>query len=54
MIFILTTGQFSEADLPKIEEEMRKIVAANYPFERRDVSVAEAIDWAISGDQSLR
>jgi len=33
---------------------MRKIVAANYPFERRDVSVAEAIDWAISGDQSFK
>lgn len=50
----LNNGTISEADLPKIEEEMRKIVAANYPFERRDVSVAEAIDWAISGDQSFK
>ena len=50
----LDNGTMSEADLPKIEEEMRKIVAANYPFERRDVSVAEAIDWAISGDQSFK
>ena len=50
----LDNGTISEADLPKIEEEMRKIVAANYPFERRDVSVAEAIDWAISGDQSFK
>ena len=50
----LDNGTISEADLPKIGEEMRKIVAANYPFERRDVSVAEAIDWAMSGDQSFK
>ena len=50
----LDNGTISEADLPKIEEEMRKIVVANYPFERRDVSVEEAIDWAISGDQSFK
>ena len=50
----LDNGTISEADLPKIEEEMRKIVAANYPFERRDVSVEEAIDWAMSGNQSFK
>ena len=50
----LDSGTISEADLPKIEEEMRKIVAADYPFERRDVSVEEAIDWAISGNQSFK
>jgi len=50
----LDNGTISEADLPKIEEEMRKIVAANYPFERRDVSVEEAIDWAIKGDQTFK
>ena len=50
----LDNGTISEVDLPKIEEEMRKIVAANYPFERRDVSVEEAVDWAISGDQSFK
>ena len=50
----LDNGTISEADLPKIEEEMRKIVAANYPFERRDVSVEEAIDWAVKGDQSFK
>ena len=50
----LDNGTISEADLPKIEEEMRKIVAANYPFERCDVSVEEAIDWAIKGDQSFK
>ena len=50
----LDNGTISEADLPKIEEEMRKIVAADYPFEKRDVSVEEAIDWAIKGDQSFK
>ena len=50
----LDNGTISEADLPKIEEEMRKIVAADYPFERRDVSVEEAIDWAISENQSFK
>ena len=50
----LDNGTLSEADLPKIEEEMRKIVAANYPFERCDVPVEEAIDWAIKGDQSFK
>lgn len=50
----LDNGTISEADLPKIEEEMRKIVAADYPFERRDVSVEEAIDWAISGNQDRK
>ena len=50
----LDNGTISEADLPKIEEEMRKIVVANYPFERRDVSVEEAIDWAIKGDRSFK
>ena len=50
----LENGTISEADLPKIEEEMRKIVAADYPFERRDVSIEKAIDWAIKGDQSFK
>ena len=50
----LDNGTISEADLSKIEEEMRKIVVADYPFERRDVSVEEAIDWAIKGDRSFK
>ena len=50
----LDNGTISEADLPKIEEEMRKIVAADYPFEKRDVSVEEAIDWAMKGDRSFK
>lgn len=35
-------GQFSEADLQRIEELMRQIIAANQPFERRIVSREEA------------
>ena len=50
----LDNGTISEADLSKIEKEMRKIVAANYPFERRDVPVEEAIDWAVRGYQSFK
>ena len=50
----LDNGTISEADLSKIEEEMRKIVAADYPFEKRDLSVEEAIDWAIKGDRSFK
>ena len=50
----LDNGTISEADLPKIEKEMRKIIAADYPLERRDVSVEEAIDWAIKGGQSFK
>ena len=50
----LDNETISEADLPKIEKEMRKIIAADYPFERRDVSVEEAIDWAIKGDQTFK
>ena len=50
----LDNETISEADLPKIEKEMRKIIAADYPLERRDVSVEEAIDWAIKGDQIFK
>jgi len=31
-------------DLPRIEEEMRKIVAESHPFEREEVSIDEAIE----------
>jgi len=35
-------GAFVEADLPRIEEEMRRIVAADLPLERVEVGRAEA------------
>ncbi|MBG9980889.1 threonine--tRNA ligase [Facklamia sp. DSM 111018] len=36
--------QVTEEDLPKIEKEMKKIIAANYPIERRVVSREEALE----------
>lgn len=36
--------QVTEEDLPKIEKEMKKIIAANYPIERREVSREEALE----------
>src|SRR5512146_2508126 len=33
---------FTEEDLGRIEEEMAKVVAANFPFERREVTREEA------------
>jgi len=39
--FELPAG-FSADDLPKIEQEMQKIVAADLPFERRDVTPGDA------------
>ncbi len=34
---------FREEDLPRIEEEMKKIIKENYPFVRKEVSKEEAI-----------
>lgn len=44
----------SEDDFPKIEKEMKKIIAANYPFERRDVPIEDAIAWAESNHQVFK
>ena len=41
-------------DLEKIEKEMKKIIAANYPFERRDVPIEDAIAWAESNHQVFK
>ena len=50
----LDGATISEDSLPKIEKEMRKIVYANYPFERRDVAIDEAIDWAKENQQNFK
>lgn len=50
----LDGATISEDSLPKIEKEMRKIVSANYPFERRDVVIDEAIDWAKENQQNFK
>src|SRR5262245_42743067 len=41
-------------DLPAIEEKMREVIAANYPFERREVSRAEAIAFFRERGQSYK
>ena len=38
--------KISEDDFKKIEKEMRKVIAADYPFERDEKPVDEAIGWA--------
>ncbi len=44
----------SEADFGKIEKEMRRIIARDLPFTRRDVPVDEAIAWAKETDQPYK
>lgn len=38
--------KISEDDFKKIEKEMRGVIARNFPFERSEKNVDEAIDWA--------
>ena len=42
----LGDAKLSEEDFPKIEAEMRKIIAANTPFEHFEKPIDEAISWA--------
>ena len=44
----------SEADFGTIEKEMRRIIARDLPFTRRDVLVDEAIAWAKEADQPYK
>lgn len=37
-------GQISNEDLPRIQEEMMKIVKENFPSERREVTKEEALE----------
>ena len=46
---IQTEPPITEADLPRIEERMREIIAADTPFEQQDLSRAEA--EALFGDK---
>lgn len=38
--------KISEANFKKIEKEMRKIIAADYPFEHSEKPIDEALEWA--------
>ena len=46
--------KISEDDFLRIEKEMKKIISADYPFKRRDVSIEEAADWAKNGQQAFK
>ena len=38
--------KISEDDFKKIEKEMRKVIAADYSFDRSEKEVDDAIEWA--------
>lgn len=44
----------SEADFPKIEKIMRRIIQQDLPFQRREVSIEEALAWARAADQPYK
>ena len=44
----------SEEDFPKIEAEMRRVIEANYPFERSEKSVDDGIKWAEDAKQPYK
>ena len=46
--------KISEDDLPEIEKEMRTIVNQNQPFERYELPIEEAIDWAKQSSQPYK
>jgi len=50
----LGDNKISEEDFPKIEEEMKKVIADNQPFERHEVAIDEAISWAEQHDQPYK
>lgn len=42
----LGAEKISEEDFKKIEKEMREIITADYPFDRSEKPIEEAINWA--------
>src|SRR5205807_10459993 len=46
--------KLSEDDLPKIEAEMRKVIASGVPFERSEKRIDEAIAWAKEAHQPYK
>lgn len=46
--------KISEADFKKIEKEMRGIINKDYPFERSEKAIDEAIAWALEHDQPYK
>jgi threonyl-tRNA synthetase len=50
----LGDNKISEEDLKRIEDEMRKVIAADEPFERFEKPVDEAIEWAREAGQPYK
>ncbi len=46
--------KISEDDFKQIEKEMRKIISANYPFERSEKQIDEALAWAKEAGQPYK
>jgi threonyl-tRNA synthetase len=46
--------KLSEEDFATFETEMQKVIKADYPFERFELSVDEAIDWAQESNQPYK
>jgi threonyl-tRNA synthetase len=46
--------KLSDEDFPKIEEEMRKIVSEDQPFERYSLPIDEAVRWAQDTGQTYK
>ena len=46
--------RLTDEDLPRIEEEMRRIIAEKIPFERRELSVAEARQMMADAGQQYK
>ncbi len=46
--------KISEADFPKIEAEMRKVIGVDYPFERSEKAIEDAIHWAEEKQQPYK
>lgn len=44
----------SEEDFPRIEAEMRKIIEAKQPFEKSEVKIHQAIEWAQKNKQPYK
>lgn len=50
----LGATKISEADFKKIEKEMRQIINKDYPFERSEKPVDEAISWSEGANQPYK
>src|SRR6201996_6304181 len=46
--------QLSAEDFVRIEAEMQKIIAAGEPFEKMEMPILDAIDWARNNEQPYK